>query len=131
MINNKFSSGITFFYYDDFTKAEYLFEQIFCLNLTMDQGFAKVYEVSNSCFVGIVKKTAGSVSGEYHGGTLFSFTTDNINAAYSSIKQTDVKELTELKYFPDIPLKSFFFKDHEGHDFEIQEFLKKEDKERF
>ena len=41
--------------------------------------------------------------------------------------KTENKKI-EIQFFEKIPLKSFFFKDHENHDFEIQEFISPKDK---
>jgi len=47
---------------------------------------------------------------------------------FERVKKLDVAELSEIQFFEKIPLKSFFFKDHENHDFEIQEFISPKDK---
>jgi len=65
------------------------------------------------------------------GDTLVSLNTLDVEKAYSKIKSRHTINLTEIKHFESIPLKSFFFEDKEGHRFEIQEFLKEEDKLRF
>lgn len=117
------SSSITFLYYENFEKGVLFFEDVLELSLVMDQGFARVYRVTDSSFLGIVTKEKR----EYLNDTLFSFTVDNVEAYYEKFKEKEVCNLSELIIF-DIPLKSFFFEDFEGHKFEVQEFLKKEDK---
>lgn len=127
----KYSSSITFLYYKNFEKAKLFFEEILGLELVMDQGFAKVYRSSETSFVGCVKKTEGSIDSTNRGGTLISLCTDNVEEEYNRVKQYRLPYISELEVIERIPLKSFFFKDFEGYDFEIQEFLKKEDKELF
>lgn len=125
---NRFSSSITFLYYKDFDKGCTFIEEVLDLELVMDQGFAKVYKISKTSFLGAVKKSDASIDGDYKGGTLVSLNTKDVNDEYKRVKELEVIELSDIKLFAQIPLRSFFFKDHENHDFEIQEFIEKKDK---
>ena len=124
----KYSSSITFLYYKDFSYGVDFVENILQLDLVMDQGFARVYEVNNKGFLGIVQEKEAS---DVPGSTLFSLTTRNVEAEYKRIRTLEVYSLSEIKHFEQIPLKSFFFDDLEGHKFEIQQFLKEEDLKQF
>jgi hypothetical protein len=124
----KYSSAITFLYYQDFSYGITFVEKVLKLDLVMDQGFARVYQVNKKAFLGIVQKKE---SHEPSGSTLFSLTTSKVEEEYQRVKQLEVHNLTEIKYFESIPLKSFFFDDLEGHKFEIQQFLKEEDVQKF
>ncbi|GEM_PF-1396594 len=123
-----YSSAITFLYYEDFSYGIDFIENVLQLNLVMDQGFARVYEVNEKAFLGIVQKRDDDVDS---GSTLFSLTTNDVESEYKRVKQLKVHNLTEMKHFEMIPLKSFFFDDKEGHKFEIQQFLKEDDVLRF
>ncbi|TRX64279.1 VOC family protein [Carboxylicivirga sp. M1479] len=125
--NMKYSSAITFLYYRDFAYGIDFIENTLQLDLVMDQGFAKVYQVNEKAFLGIVQKKDNEASGS----TLFSLSTDKVEKEYARVKQLEVFNLSEIKHFESIPLKSFFFDDAEGHKFEIQQFLKDEDILRF
>lgn len=127
----RFDSSITFLYYKDFEKGCTFIEEVLGLNIVMDQGFAKVYKVNDTSYLGAVKGKQGSIEGEYKGGTLFSLNTKDVNEEYDRLSKLDVIGLTEIKFFEDIPLKSFFFKDDEGHDFEIQQFILDKDIKEF
>ena len=124
----KYSSGITFLYYKDFSYGIEFFETVLELKLVMDQGFARVYQVNQKSFIGIVQEKD---SGDVPGSTLFSFTTNNVEEDYKRVHQLEVYKLTEIKHFKEIPLKSFFFDDLEGHKFEIQQFLNENDIKQF
>ena len=52
----KYSSAITFLYYEDFTYGTNFIENVLKLDLVMDQGFARVYQVNQKAFLGIVQK---------------------------------------------------------------------------
>jgi hypothetical protein len=120
----KYSSAITFLYYDDFSYGINFVENVLQLDLVMDQGFARVYEVNQKAFLGIVQKRNNDM---VPGSTLFSLSTRNVESEYKRVRQLKVFNLTEIKHFESIPLKSFFFDDIEGHKFEIQQFLNQED----
>lgn len=119
------TSNVTFLYYEDFDRAISFFEDILELELVMDQGFARIYKVTESSFLGMVLKENRKTEND----TLYSFTVDDVYHYYDLYQKKNLQSLSEIKHFKNIPLKSFFFDDFEGHHFEIQEFLKKEDKE--
>lgn len=125
----KYSSAITFLYYNDFSYGIDFVEHVLELNLVMDQGFARVYEVNEKAFLGLVQKQNDTTG--VPGSTLFSLSTTNVDQEYKRVMQLEVNNLSEIKHFESIPLKSFFFDDLEGHKFEIQQFLKEEDVVRF
>jgi hypothetical protein len=124
----KYSSAITFLYYEDFSYGINFIENVLQLDLVMDQGFARVYKVNQKAFLGIVqKRDKDAVSGS----TLFSLSTRNLESEYERVRQLKVYNLTKIKHFESIPLNSFFFDDLEGHKFEIQQFLNEEDMLKF
>jgi len=122
-----YGSSITFLYYDDFDKATDFFESILKLELVMNQGFARIYKTGKSGFLGIVRRSEASIEYDSRAGVLISLNTSDVEEEYKKISKLNVRDLSEIKYFENIPLKSFFFKDHEGYNFEIQQFMKKED----
>lgn len=123
-----YPSNITFLYYNDISQGEQFIEEVLCLPLIMDQGFAKVYQISETSYLGIVQKKEES---PYQGDTLVSLNTSNVEQEFSRVKKLNIFECTDIIDFPDIPLRSFFFQDSEGHRFEIQEFQSKRDKHIF
>lgn len=123
-----YSSSITFLYYKNFSYGIDFLENVLQLDLVMDQGFARVYQVNKKAFLGIVQQRDST---ELPGNTLFSLTTHQVDKEYKRVKELEVFNLTEIKHFESIPLRSFFFDDKEGHKFEIQQFLKEEDVEAF
>lgn len=120
----KYSSNITFLYYNDLEYGSRFIEEIFSLTMVMDQGWAKVYQINQTSFLGIVSLSKET---EYKGNTLVSFNTRNVIKEHERLSKLEVSALTDINHFEKIPLKSFFFKDEEGHDFEIQQFLNPKD----
>jgi predicted enzyme related to lactoylglutathione lyase len=124
------SSQITFLYFNDYEKAKTFFEEVLKLEVAYDPGWAIVYRTTGKSYVGAVSAKEGSISSETIGGSLISLTVDDVTKYYDDFKGR-VDGLSEIKYFEDIGLRSFFFKGPEGYDFEIQEFLNLELKEIF
>lgn len=121
----RYSSNITFLYYNNLLYGSYFIDKILGLPMVMDQGFAKIYQVNKTSFIGIVKL---SKEVTYKGNTLVSLNTDNVQKEYKRISKLDVFNLSNIQHIAQIPLDSFFFKDKEGHEFEIEEFLSEKDK---
>lgn len=119
----KYPSNIVFLYYSDMEYGSKFIESTFGLPLIMDQGFAKVYQINSTSFLGIVQLKEPKI---YTGSTLLSFNTENIKEEYSRVSKLEIYKCTSIQRIDQIPLDSFFFQDKEGHDFEIQEFLNKE-----
>ncbi|MBI9010119.1 MAG: hypothetical protein JEZ05_08805 [Tenericutes bacterium] len=124
----RYSSNITFLYYNNLLYGSYFMENILGLPMVMDQGFAKIYQVNKTSFIGIVKL---SKEVTYKGNTLVSLNTNNVQKEYKRISKLDVFNLSEIQHIAQIPLDSFFFKDKEGHEFEIEEFLSEKDKKTY
>ena len=124
----KYSSAITFLYYKDFSYGVDFLEDVLELELVMDQGFARVYQVNQKSFLGIVQEKDAS---DVPGSTLVSLNTNQVEEEYQRVRKLEVYKLSTIKHFKQIPLKSFFFDDLEGHKFEIQQFLKQDDIDQF
>lgn len=118
----RYPSSITFLYYNDIEVGSTFIEQVLLLEKIMDQGFARIYQISPTSYLGIVLKKENT---PYQGDTLVSINTSNVDKEHERIDHMEEVDCTEIIEFPSIPLRSFFFTDSEGHRFEIQEFLAK------
>ena len=127
----KFTSQITFLYYQDMDKAIKFFEEVLELKLVMDQGFARVYQIKDQAYIGCVKKKEGSIDASNKGGALISINTTNVEEAYKHVSRFDLPYISKIELIEKIPLRSFFFKDYEGYDFEIQQFVNQVDLDLF
>lgn len=125
---NKFPSSIVFLYYEDYTYGLQFMLDILGLESVMDQGFAQVFQISETSYLGVVDaKGKTTVSGD----TLISLNTNHLDEAYRRVSQSQVHQLTNIELIEKIPLKSFFFQDKEGHRFEIQQFVNQSDLDLF
>jgi hypothetical protein len=120
----RYDSGVTFIYYNDLEYGAEFIKKVLDLPLIMDQGFAKVYQINQTAFLGIVKNKDDI---KYNGNTLVSLNTTDVLKEHNRVSKLEVFNITNIQHIPSIPLDSFFFKDKEGHDFEIQQFIKEED----
>lgn len=119
----KYSSLITFISYVDYDKGVQFVEEVLQLDKVYDSDFAKVYKVNESSFLGVER---GQVRKPCRGKLLLSLTTDDVEREHARVKKLEVFNLSEVRKLEEIPLKSFFFEDHEGYVFEMQQFLSEE-----
>lgn len=126
-----YTSQITFQYYRDFDKAIRFVEDVLAVDLVMDQGFARIYRIHHKAFLGIVKERDASIETNQRGGVLFSINVVDVDAEYERVKAFRPPGLTVPKTIERIPLRSFFFQDHEGYHYEMQAFLKDADRAKF
>lgn len=126
-----YQSMMTFLYVHDMEKAVDFVENALECHAVFEPSWAKVYQVANGAYLGIVDQSEGSVKESYQGGTLVSLTVESVDSYYERIKAYGVHELSDIKTFEDIGVRSFFFKGPEGYDFEIQSFIKDDVKNLF
>lgn len=126
-----YNSMMTFIYIKDIHEASVFFEEVLKCQEVYKPSWATVYKISSNAYLGIVDQDKGSVQTKYKGGTLISLTVDSIESYYDRLKEYGVHELSEIKVFEDIGVKSFFFKGPSGYDFEIQMFTDPEIKKLF
>jgi len=122
---------MTFIYIEDLEEASYFFEKVLQCEVVYQPSWAKVYRVSSNAYIGIVDESKGSVKEKYKGGTLISLTVESLIPYYDRLKAYGVNDLSEIKIFEEIGVKSFFFKGPGSYDFEIQMFTKPEIKSLF
>lgn len=125
------ASIITFLYFDDLDAAKRFFSTVLGLEVASDQGFAVIWKVGATGFVGAVDARRGSIPVRSRGGTLVSLNVDDVQAWHEKMARAGVSNLTQVTDHPAIGLRSFFFKGPEGYDFEIQEFVRPEDRRTF
>ncbi|HDQ72223.1 MAG TPA: VOC family protein [Chloroflexi bacterium] len=116
-------SQITFLYYDDLAAAAAFYENVMGFERVEDQGFAKIYQVQGSAFVGIVSGERGFHQAQEKNAVLLTFVVDDVEAWYAYLKEQGVKIVRELQYVESINIKGFFGEDPGGYSFEVQQFL--------
>ena len=125
------SSGITFFYYPDLSKARSFYEEDLGFEVADDQGWAVIYKVNGTCFFGIVDEKKGFCDAKEENAVLFTLIVDDTEEWYEYLKTREVTIEDPLEEKKDIGVKGFFISDPEGYAIEIQEFTEKEKRELF
>lgn len=125
------SSQVTFLYFEELDKARVFFEEVLELEKVFDPKWACIWRIGKDSFIGGVDVKEGSIEVENRGGVLISFTVRNIEEVYEKLKVRDLEDITEIKFFEDIKLKSFLFTGPDGYKFEVQEFTTEDLRELF
>jgi predicted enzyme related to lactoylglutathione lyase len=126
----KIASSITFLYFEDLQEAKDFFASTLGLEQCADQGWSVIWR-TGSGFIGAVDVRKGSIPVTTRGGVLVSLNVDDVEVWHEKMKQAGVRDLTPIREKPEIGLRSFFFKGPAGYHFEIQEFVRPEEREVF
>ena len=121
-----FNSQISFLYYKDVKRASEFYEKIFNFELSVDQGWAKIYKVVDGAFLGLVDETNGYFNWQKDKTvmiTLVTETKEEVDEWYEKLKDNNVKFLSKPKNIDEINIRCFIFEDPEGYVVEIQHFL--------
>ena len=125
-------AAITFLTYEDMEAGDRFYREVLGLPLVEDQGWAKVYRVHGSAYVGIVQSRRATLTGTDGSGTLLSIVVEDVDAWYEYLKDEPLIEiLGPPAMVRDIPVYSFFLVDPGGYRVEIQAFTDPEIRERF
>jgi lactoylglutathione lyase len=123
-----FHSQITLLYFRNVKKAYHFYEEVLCLNLRIDQGYGRIYEVSGNAFLGAMDEKRGFLQSGSARSIMISLITDELDEWYRTLQKKGVKLLSAPLTKEDIGIRSFLFEDPEGHILEIQEFLHQDER---
>lgn len=118
-----FQSQITLLYFRNIEKAYHFYEEVLGLQLKIDQGYGRIYEVSGNAFLGVMDEKRGFLQSGYGKSIMISLVTDEVDQWYQTLQNSGVKMLSAPLTKEDIGIRSFLFEDPEGHILEIQKFL--------
>ncbi len=119
----KFSSQITFLYFEDLKEPALFFEGTLGLDKVDDQGFAKIYRISEGAFLGIVDASQGYCKAASERNTLITLVTDDVHQWYEHLKSQGVRIDAPPKSQAKAKVECFFFQGPGGYAFEVQRFL--------
>jgi predicted enzyme related to lactoylglutathione lyase len=118
----RFQAGITWLYYRDLPAAMRFYERVMGLTLTVDQGWAKVYQVSPTSFVGLVDETRGMHRASETKPVALAFVTDRVDDWHRWLVSQGVKVRGESKDSANLPIRGFVAIDPEGYTLEFETF---------
>lgn len=123
LIENKVEKLITFIYYRDLEKGIDFYENFLGFPMEIDQGFCKIYRISEAGYVGIVDEKKGMHKWNEIKPVQICLRVSDVQAFYEYCKESNVDELSEMFVNENLKIKAFVFNDPEGYQIEIQESI--------
>ena len=120
------SSQITFLYYRDLAPAQRFYKEILGLEIVEDQGWAKIYQVNGTAFVGLVDEAHGSLKAQPESAVMLTFVVEDVPSWYAHLQENGVTIRREYGRSTAIQIEYFFAEDPGGYVLEFQRFLKPE-----
>jgi lactoylglutathione lyase len=116
-------ANIVFLYYKDIPRAQRFYEDVIGLRLAVDQGFAKIYQISPTSFVGLVDESQGLHRASEAKPVTLSFVTKEIDAWHDYLVSKGVKLRGPVRDATRHPTRGFVAYDPEGYFLEFERFL--------
>lgn len=115
-------ASITWLYYKDVPAAMRFYEDILGLALTVDQGWAKVYQTSPTSFLGLVDETKGMHRASNTKPVAVAFVTPDVDAWHAWLVSKGVKMRSAVADSKSLPIRGFTAYDPEGYTLEFETF---------
>jgi len=124
-----FHSTITWLYYKDLLSMQHFLQDVLGLEIVADQGWAKIYQVTPSGFLGLVDEMRGMHSYTKEKAVTVSFIIDDIESWYEYAKSNHIFPLRsgDMEIGPESKYKAFVGYDPEGYFLEFDKFYKHPD----
>ena len=120
---NKVEKLITFIYYKDLQKGIEFYENFLGFPMEIDQGFCKIYRISESGYIGVVDEAKGMHNSHPIKPVQICLRVPNVDAFYEFCRENEVDGLSEMFVNDVLKIKAFVFNDPEGYQIEIQESI--------
>ena len=119
-------SQITFLYYEQLDVAARFYGQVMGLKLVEDQTWAKIYQVSERAFVGLVDGARGFHQPQAKNAVMLTLVVDDVAAWFEYLKAHDVPVIKPPATSNELQIEYCFVEDPGGYVIEIEKFLKPE-----
>jgi catechol 2,3-dioxygenase-like lactoylglutathione lyase family enzyme len=116
-------ANLVFLYYKDLVSAQNFYENTLGLEMVLDYGFAKLFRISKTTYVGLVDEQKGMHSAAEPKTVTLSFVTEEIDDWYTYLKDKGVEMRGELGDAARHPTRGFVAYDPEGYFLEFERFL--------
>ncbi|MDY7028858.1 MAG: VOC family protein [Spirochaetota bacterium] len=120
---NKAEKLITFIYYKDLQKGIDFYGNVLGFPLEIDQGWSKIYRVSEAGYVGIVDEQRGMQNWHKDKTVQICIRVPEVDPWYAFAKDLGVENLSEMFVSQELKIKAFVFDDPEGYQIEFQESI--------
>ena len=127
-----FKSTITWLYYKDMLAMQDFYQEVLGLDLVADQGWTKIYQVSETGFIGLVDERRGMHQFTEDKAVTVSFFLKDVKGWFDYIEAKQTFELRTGKFEagPEDKYNAFVGYDPEGYFLEFDRFLAHPDNER-
>ena len=115
-------ANMVFFYYPDLEKAKKFYGHLLGFEKVLDYGFAKIFRLSPSSFIGLVDETKGMHDPSEPKSVTLSFATNEIDKWYQYLSDERVPMHRPLSESSRIPIKGFVALDPAGYYLEFETF---------
>lgn len=115
-------ASITWLYYKDLPAAMRFYEDILGLTLTVDQGWAKVYQTSPTSFIGLVDEQRGMHRASDTKPVAVAFVTPDVDAWHAWLVARRVRMRSAVADSKSLPIRGFTAYDPEGYTLEFELF---------
>lgn len=115
-------ASITWLYYKDLPAAMRFYEDTLGLTLTVDQGWAKVYQTSPTSFVGLVDEQRGMHKASDTKPVAVAFVTPDVDAWHAWLVSRGVRMRSPVADSKTLPIRGFTAYDPEGYTLEFETF---------
>jgi lactoylglutathione lyase len=115
--------AITFLYFRDLPAAMRFYEEVLGLTLAIDQGWSKIYRVTENGFLGLVDETRGSHRAHPVKPVQFCIRVADVDAWHAWVSAQGVSGLRGRRSITELGIRAFVFDDPEGYQVEIQSEL--------
>jgi len=123
LAGNKAEKLITFIYYKDLQKGIDFYEKTLGFPMEIDQGWCKIYRISEAGYVGVVDETRGMHKSHPVKPVQICLRVPDVDAFYRYCREIGVDELSEMFESQELKIKAFVFNDPEGYQIEIQQSI--------
>ena len=114
------SLAITFLYYRDLERAEAFYRGTLGLPLVIDQGWAKILQLSSGAHVGLVDETRGMNKWQDRKCVQLCLRVPDVDAWYDWAVAQHLEGLSDMFENEALGIRAFVFHDPEGYQIEVQ-----------
>ncbi|MGO4675235.1 VOC family protein [Bosea sp. 2YAB26] len=114
---------ITFLYYRDLPQAMRFYEDVLGLELTIDQGWSKIYLITEGGYVGLVDESRGSHRAHPVKPVQICIRVADVDGWHAYVESVGVSALKPPRSHEALRIRAFVFDDPEGYQIEMQSAL--------
>ncbi len=120
-----FKASVTWLYYKDLPGMQRFYEEVLGLEMVADQGWTKIYQTSDSGFIGLVDESRGMHSFTEEKAVTLAFVIDDLEGWYACVREHDLFELRSKELSKDEQgrYQAFVGYDPEGYFMEFDRFF--------